>query len=276
MKNFSSRPGHLPDFGAPPLNEVVLGVQFAPPLGYSQILAFKVWELFRNEYPVVQELPAIQPAFETFGLSPPGVQGPQFNFGIITGAAHDRFWFLRETQDELIQFQHDRLLHNWRKVGDQSNEYPRFEAMANRFQTDLLRLEEFAATLSPQTLAINQCEISYINQISIGAPSALNAQDWLRFIKFDTSLAEDFSGSFREILKRNDGTPRGRLICDASTGYRPTGEKIIQLTLTVRGAPNSSSISDAMDFLSQGRELIVNKFTAITTDDAHSRWARTK
>ena len=187
LSKISKRPKHLPDFRSPPLSEVVLGVQFASPQGYNQLLAYKVWELFRDEYPVVQELPAIPPAFETFGLPQSEAFGGQFNFGIVTGGTHDRFWFLRPTQDELIQFQHDRLLHNWRRLADQQNEYPRFETMITRYETELERLENFAATLVPQSLAINQCEVSYINQISddpAGSTSALRTEDWLKLVSF--------------------------------------------------------------------------------------------
>src|SRR4051794_5656712 len=106
------RPTHLPDFRKPPLNEVVLGIQFNPVPGYSQIYAGEVWGLFRARFPQVQEMPALPPNFETFGIP----QGPQIGFNVLAGASHDRFWFLSPAGEQLIQFQMDRLLHNWRKV----------------------------------------------------------------------------------------------------------------------------------------------------------------
>lgn len=69
MTDTLPRPDHLPDFRTPPLNEVVVGVQFAPARGYQQILAGEVWELYRAQFPTVEEMPPIPPAFETFGLS---------------------------------------------------------------------------------------------------------------------------------------------------------------------------------------------------------------
>ena len=39
------RPDNLPDFGTPPLVEVVLGVQFATPAGYREVFAREVWAL---------------------------------------------------------------------------------------------------------------------------------------------------------------------------------------------------------------------------------------
>ncbi|MDE2074857.1 MAG: TIGR04255 family protein, partial [Alphaproteobacteria bacterium] len=140
------RPSHLPDYKAPPLNEVVLGVQFNQPVGYQQIRAGEVWSLYKSNYPVVEEQPPLAPSFEMFGGRPTNVL--QFQFA--TGATHDRFWFLSESRDELIQFQADRLLHNWRKVGDGTNPYPRFERMIDKFRAELRTLETYLATLAPQ------------------------------------------------------------------------------------------------------------------------------
>ena len=69
-KRMASRPDHLPDFRKPPLNEVVLGVQFNEPAGYRLIRAFEVWSLFREVYPEVHEQPPLAPIVET-ELAPP-------------------------------------------------------------------------------------------------------------------------------------------------------------------------------------------------------------
>jgi hypothetical protein len=46
------------------------------------------------------------------------------------------------------------------------------------------------------------------------------------------------------------------------------------LSLTFRGAPEDTAFGTALDFLKQGRELIVNEFAAITTDSAQEGWGR--
>ena len=71
-----ARPEHLPDFESPPLDELVLGVQFSPLPGYSAVFAKDVWGLFRQQFPRVEEKPALDPVFETFGGTspPPGMQ----------------------------------------------------------------------------------------------------------------------------------------------------------------------------------------------------------
>lgn len=270
MSMQTQRPDHLPDFRNPPLNEVVLGVQFGSPQGYQQIYAGEVWNLFRTEFPKVEEQPPIAPAFETFGLPTKGRQ----QIGLITGASHDRFWFLRQDGDELIQFQQDRLLHNWRKVGEET-EYPRFESMVTRFRDELGQLQDYMNKLSPQTLAINQCEISYINHISTDSKN-LTASDWLRYVAFGENEPDDFSISFREVIRDTDGNPFGRLICDASVGLKADRQPVIVLTLTVRGTPKGPGIDSSIEFLAMGRDLIVCKFAELTTDDAHKIWGRVK
>lgn len=272
MANTSARPNDLPDFRNPPLNEVVLGIQFNPLVGYQQIHAGEIWGLFRKEFPKSQEHPPIAPLFETFGL--PTMGNP---FGFITGAPHSRFWFLRPDEDELIQFQPDRLLHNWRKVGDETNEYPRFESMVDRFRNEVdLLVDKYLNGLAPQDLTINQCEVSYINHIVPSAGKPLVASDWFRFLNFGSSEPDDFTSSFREVIVDADNTPQGRLICEASIGVKADRQRILILSLTVRGAPRQSTVESAFDFLSKGRNRIVRKFVELTTDAAHTKWERAK
>lgn len=266
------RPGHLPDFRKPPLNEVVLGVQFKHVPGYQQIRAGEVWALFKENFPHVQELPALPPSFETFG---PGGSIGQINFELIAGATDNRFWFLSDRKDELIQFQQDRLLHNWRKVGDQTNEYPRFEHMIRKFNDELEHLQSFFATSFGHQLTFTQCEISYINHIlDDDQTNSIVASHWLNFLKFENADPEDFSTSFRHTILAPDGRRLGRMIVEASTARNAQKRQMIVFTLTARGAPSASDLPATLGFLKSGRELIVSEFASLTTDSAHRAWER--
>ncbi len=267
-----SRPEKLPDFSKPPLNEVVLGVQFSTPRGYQQIRAYEVWQLYRDQFPSVEEQPPLAPAFETFGLP----NGPQFSLNLTTGAQHDRFWFLSPNKDEILQFQDDRFLHNWRKVGDMSNEYPRFEKMVVRFEEELRALDKYVATLASQTLNITQCEISYINHIYLDGPErSLNVSDVFRFAQFSGEKPEDLTSTFRRTISDAKGQPIGRLYSEVQTGVSNlNGQRIFIFTLTARGAPSEPTISSALEFLKLGREMVVNTFADLTTDLAHGVWGR--
>ncbi|MGN6470577.1 MAG: TIGR04255 family protein [Rhizobiaceae bacterium] len=265
-----TRPLDLPDFLSPPLNEVVIGIQFNAIRGYQQIFAKDVWELFSSDFPRVQEQPALPPSFETFGLP----SRPQINFGIMTGAQPNRFWFLTEDEEELIQFQQDRFLHNWRKVGDQSNEYPRFEKMIDNFKSEALRLSEFFHSRWSESPKINQCEITYINHIGYGSSDRTNPGEWLNFVSFYGELPEDFNLAFRRTIHDGDGKPRGRFIVEANSALNGNGKRIIVLTLTVRGAPKQPNLDSALEFLNNGREIVVKSFADLTTESAHRTWER--
>lgn len=268
----SIRPVDLPDFAEPPLSEVVLGVQFTPPKGYQSIHAGEVWGLYKDQYPTAQELPPLPPVFETFGLRTSGFSRPTFN--VVNGLVPSRYWFLRSDGAELIQFQQDRLLHNWRKAANESNPYPRFEAMATRFEAELRKLETYMHTLSSGPLEINQCEISYINDIHLGTDQALGALGWFNFLAFQGAYPEDLTGTFRETIRDENNKPQGRLTCELNTASLAGGQPILRFALTFRGAPPTSGIDSALDFIAQGRILIVKKFTELTTKEAHSIWRR--
>ena len=271
MANIQPRPPDLPDFESPPLNEVVLGVQFNPAKGYRQINAGEVWGLFRSEFSEVEEREPLPPVFETFGLPARGVR-----FGMVTGPSHDRFWFVRPDGTELIQFQQDRLLHNWRKVGNEENTYPRFEGMMARYCDEVEKLEEYFSGLSTQSLLITQCEVSYINHIPFDLADERKASDWLRFVDFGEYEPEEFSLGFREIIRDAGGDPQGRLSCECKTALTQRGERVILVTLTARGAPADATKESAFDFLAKGRGLIVSRFADLTTDAAHVEWRRIK
>ena len=271
--NMRPRPEDLPDFLKPPLNEVVLGVQFNEPTGYQLIRAFEVWSLFREVYPEVHEQPPLAPIFETFGLPTQAISPIQF----FPAPPPPRFWFMRPDGVELIQFQPDRLLHNWRKVGDGTNEYPRFESMVVGFRAELEKLQAYFAGFGQPSLNINQCEVSYINHI-LKIPGTSSApSDWLNMIHFGEQDPEVFSLSFRNIIRDEIGKPLGRFMCDVgSASLRNDGQQIITLTLTVRGPPRAPTLASAVEFLMTGRDLIVRRFAELTTTAAHKVWERIK
>lgn len=264
------RPTDLPDFKLPPLNEVVLGVQFAPAAGYQQIYAGEIWGLFRSAFPKVQEQPPLAPSYETFG-SP---KAARINFGIHSGASHDRFWFLSENDEELIQFQQDKLLHNWRKVPGRDNEYPRFETMIKNYESELTQLEEYFSKFSGGLLAINQCEISYINHIAVeDYDSGYPISEWINFINLKGKPG-DFGITLRDVIRDDAGKPCARLITEVNSGVTADGKPIIVLSLSVKGAPGDASITTALDFLREGRVKIVNHFADVTTEAAQKIWER--
>jgi uncharacterized protein (TIGR04255 family) len=250
-----------------------MGIQFQPVPNYQQILSHEVWQLFREQFPVVQELPPMGPQFETFGL-PSAPQMLPINF--ISGASHDRFWFLSELGDNLIQFQPDRLLHNWRKVDVKGEEYPRFERILAQFRTEMLALEAYFARLGNERLVITQCELSYLNQIAMPDWEPFYPQEWFSFVASSEPPIDEFACTARHILRDEGGSPYGRLHRESATGVDRRGNKVLTLNLTARGRPLSDTIDGTLDFLANTRHMIAEEFVRSTTPAAHKLWKRVR
>lgn len=267
----TERPAHLPNFTSPPLDEVVLGVQFSPPANYSGLISKDVWDLFKLQYPTVQELPLLEPSFETFGGQSPG---PGVKFHIGAPPVRNRLWFISEDQSHLIQFQEDRFLTNWRKKRvDQ--EYPRFEKIENSFESCFASLNELFNKTLQSGIDINQAEISYINIIPIDDFSSIG--HWIKIGGLGGANIEGFAMQFSEIALDSSNKPYARLHHEIQSVIAVDQKsKAVRLALSFRGKPPGTRVSDALDFFRAGREKIVLRFTDMTTETAHEAWGRVR
>ena len=158
------RPADLPDFSSPPLFEVILSVQFDQISAYRIVHFGEMWvEFFRNDYPKVVEQSPLRPVFETFGSQPTASQGLE----IATGPLPlPRLWFISSDGAELVQFQPDRLIQNWRK-GTSDAAYPRYEHVKSKFSDSLGKLKNFLRSKKMDDFIPNQCEITYVNHLML-------------------------------------------------------------------------------------------------------------
>jgi len=258
------RPKNLPDFGQPPLIEVVLGIQFDTPAGYQQIYAKNVWDLYKDRFPSVQEMSALPPTFEVFSDRP--VNSMNINFH--AGATHDRFWFISKDGEQLIQFQNNKILHNWRK---RNNPYPRFEEIVLNFENETRALSDFFITDFQEEISINQCEITYVNQLPIDSEFSLS--EWFTLFGRDMRIDEG-RFVFIEHLRDEEGAKYARLVTSMGSAISEDGAPVIRFDITVRGKPKGTDLMSAINFLREGRIKIVNHFTSITTKSAHKKWGR--
>lgn len=265
------RPEDLPDFARPPVNELVMGIQFDRPQVYNFVFATRVWELFAEDYPSVEEHPPLGAQFETFSTTPNAPPQPRFEFG---APPHPRLWFVSDDARELLQFQSDRLLANWRQV-ERGDIYPRFEGLMEKFAGRVSALSGLLASLGDK-LVINQAEVSYLNTIQgDGEGGFPKGEDWLNFINPIRGGVENFGASFRKVI-REEGVPVARLHCEVSPGYNLDGRPILTVNLTYRGAPKQPTVEAALDLIRDGRQVIVQTFAEITTEKAHQVWQRAR
>lgn len=261
------QPDCLPDFTDPPLSEVVMGIQFAPVPDYISVYSMKVWELFKSEFPQVNEQPILDPQFEMFGGA--NIQaGPKIHVG--GPPIGSRLWFLSNDESHLLQFQPDRFLTNWRK-NPNSQPYPRFEGIAETFENNLNKLARHFESDFDYQIDINQAEIAYINIIPVDDFS--EASNWFRIWSSGHLDIDALNASFNEVIRDDTNMPFARLNHQIQSVFAADGKhKAFRLSLSYKGKPIRNDIDSAMQFFARGREAIVTRFEAITTKEAHNTW----
>lgn len=263
------RPGHLPDFANPPLDEVVLGVQFEPIVGYLSVHSRGIWDLFSESYPTVQEKPSLDPQFETFGGF--NTQGNvELQIGVPPVGC--RLWFISADHSHLLQFQPNRFLINWRRRPN-SETYPRFESIAEEFRANLITLVEHVRETFEHEISINQVEVTYINVIPV--QDFGEAGNWFSIWDSKSINAEILTANVSEVHYNEEEKPCARLFHEIQCGQTIDGkQKAFRFSLVFRGIPNGKDLSSAIEFLRLGREKIVLRFDEITTEQAHTIWSK--
>jgi len=268
----------LPEYEKPPINEVVLGVQFeeldslqTPQLGY-------IWRSYRDRFPKTKEQPPLEPAVEQFGVRTGRRQ--VMRLMLSPTPRRPRLWFLNEEETQLVQVQQDRFVRNWRKR-DNAQEYPRYRNLRGLFQRDFETFRGLVESEQWGTVEANQCEVTYVNVITAGE----GWQDHGELDKVLTVFTRTYSDNWLDkpeeatvnlqfVLGEAD-EPVGRLHIVANPVYHvPTNQPAIRLTLTARGKPDGEGIDGIMQFLDRGHEEIVRGFTSITTAAMHKVWER--
>jgi uncharacterized protein (TIGR04255 family) len=268
----------LPDFTNPPLNEVVLSIQFASLTGLRSAYIGLFWERIRSEYPSVSEQAPIQAAYETFGI--PNQVRPSVQIEMLMTPPLPRYWFERPNAPDLLQIQHDRILHNWRQQTDNSRVYPRYEAVKASLEREVAVFQKWLSEEGVGKIEPNQCEVTYINIIPTG-------EDKHEHLERITPLwAGAFSASHSNALERAhvqttflfsvDDTPAGRVYVSFQPSILPSdGSPIFRMEVTARGRPRGESLADAISFLDLERDQVVRTFAAVTTQEMHKLWGRT-
>lgn len=274
----TGRPEDLPDFGKPPVAETVLSLQFEPLEGLTTAHIGLLWQRFRDQLPLIEEHPPLPPVFERFEPPVPS----RIEVRVEQKPPVPRLWFLNRRRTELIQVQSNRFLHNWRKMQD-LEPYPRYGPIRDKFRGEVATLEQFLSEEDLGTLAVNQCEVTYVNHIE---PSGV----WERHGQLDMVVrgwsglpaegflpeAEDGVVRLRFVIRGEAGKPIGRLHAAVQPGWKKSDKSpILTLTLTARGMPLGEGIEGAFAFLDLGRKWIVKGFAEWTTPEMQRVWERT-
>ncbi|MGB2819525.1 MAG: TIGR04255 family protein [Phycisphaerae bacterium] len=261
----TQRPTDLPDFGDPPVAEVVFGARFTTPEKLRVFHIGRYRDLIKGDFPEFQEQPPLPPREE------PGVhliQGPP---------PVPRCWFVDKSGTKLIQLQTDRFIHNWRKITG-GEEYPRYESIRDEF---LRRWEQFLGFLEGEGLTkptMIECELTYVNHIPKGTCWSDPAETAALFTFLSAGPGPGFLPSPESVactLRYRLGDDRGYLHVSLGPAVRMQDQvEILRLDLTARGSTKATESGSMLEWFDLAREWIVRGFAALTSEKAHLCWKR--
>jgi uncharacterized protein (TIGR04255 family) len=273
-----SRPADLPDFRNPPVVEVYLSIQFEPIFGFDATLLSAIGAEFAPLFPKMRHQQPLGHDIETFGAAPAAPQAFQFQIGGLPDI-NVRLALTSTDDARLLQVQSDRFVHNWRRTGGEAD-YPRYETIREAFEVHSRRFFGIIARARLAAPVIDQCEISYINDIEVpiemgGYTGASRVFSQLRLPTARDSLPplEDLGIRARYIVEDDDRRPIGRLhtLANPVPGAKPDR---FRFNLLTRGRPAAPTLDAALGFFDLGRRTIVRAFAALTTPEMHKIWGR--
>lgn len=273
----ATHPHTIHDFIEPPVVETVLSVQFVPIEGFTLAHIGLYWDTIRREFERFESKPPIGHVKESFSAGP-GVRDIGLSFS-TSNEMPFRAWFLDKKGNQILQVQKDRFIHNWQKIsGDEV--YPRYESVRNKFQVEWDRFNAFLGKEGLARPEINQYEVTYVNHIEyekgwkgygelakvISLWSGKHSGDFLR-------SPENINLNVTYLLPDN----HGRLYVGMQPVLRARdATEILQLNLTARVVPSTTSSDEVLKWLDLGRLWVVEGFNDVTTPEIRKAWGQTK
>ena len=246
-------------FKNPPINELVIGVYFSPPLAKLRAEHIGLfWSKIQERFPHSQNAAPIG-RIEI---------GPDDIFPL------PRFWFLSEDDSTLIQIQKNAFLVNWRK---RESTYPHYDNVKKEFDKNFGEFVNFLKTIvGIEDVFIDRCELSYINNIS--------ASDFYRgladvkkiipsFSFPDTGLKTLNGVNIKTSYKVTENTQltitiQNRVIKDEKKQER----EILYYELRTSGKLAEASKSEADRWFEKSHDIIGSCFMNMVSEDAQKTW----
>ena len=138
----------------PPIDEIVCGIRFDSIKQLQSGHVGILWQKFRPDFPKIEDQILVNPV-------------PKEDFENPKKLPLPRVWFIHEKENDLVQLQRNRFLHNWRKRQPE-DEYPGYVRVIENFEKYLSYLQEFLAEENLGGLVAQQYELTYINLIPKG------------------------------------------------------------------------------------------------------------
>jgi uncharacterized protein (TIGR04255 family) len=263
----------FPDFGHPPVVEVVLGVQFSSPQGITGAHMGKFWTELGKDWPKITEALPIPDQFETFNKIPQFL--PPGTPLLIPRPLGSRFQITNAAGDRMIQVQSTRFHYNWQKA---SGKYPRYDKVREEFNAFFGQFQSFVRREGLGELLANQWEVTYIDFIRPGELWT-EPNEWSKILPglFGFSRAQDqlrlesITGEWHYEI-----SPQlGRLHIAPAMGKVASSEELgLILSITARGPIGHDVPLDLDRGLDLGHKMIVQTFLDISSQEAQRAWGR--
>ncbi len=261
----------MPEYMKPPVNEVAIGVQFAPLSDFRAAYLGRYWDKIRDEFPKIDERPPL-PHWNP----DQSVSLGQEHLRIQMSQSPDlpRTWFLTEEGCKLIQLQRDHFVFNWRKMQVEPG-YPRYPQMVQDFERHWEEFEGFLDSVCMDSPDVELLELTYVNLIPVSEGWNDIADIGSIFLPFAWKSRSAFlpkpdriSASLAFSLPEQQGQLRVDIKPVATSG-RPLQ---LRLTLSARGYPNETG--DIQGWLDMAHEWIVKGFVDLTSPETDTLWGR--
>jgi uncharacterized protein (TIGR04255 family) len=259
-------------FASPPVVEVVAGVAYDGLTAEAGALLAAFWkEQLRREFPALQQQPPYSPPDEQF----PYDGGRSISLNLIPGLPAARLWAQSSDGQEVLQLQPGWFACNWRKV-QSGGEYDRWSSRREAFKRNFMALSDYLASEGAGQPKVRQCEVTYINHISVSSTWEKHS-DFAKIFKISRHIdtpypleQASYQAQFR--LDGND-EPYGRIYVKVLPAFGADGKTPLYVfELTARGMPLGDGVEGALAFLDRGREAVDLTFVALTTDAMHREW----
>lgn len=251
------------NFENPPVVEVVLDAQFRELKNFLSKDFATVYDVFKDDFNSHKEMPPLQEIADNF-------EHNQIQLQFISASAPDlrRQWFISEDKSQLLQFQTNRFVANWRN--ESGKPYIRFENIKQNYENNFHKLQNLLGSVE-----VIQAEVTYINHIKVDVNLSFDEMfekvfTSFKMIKFDDLESEGMRWSDRYLY--DNGRIKGRLTVTTEAYTKlPEKERMVALRLSFKGRSSNDELSD---FFNTGNSLITKMFCDITSDEMHKIWGR--
>lgn len=257
-------PTELPHFEAPPINEVAMGVRFAPIEGLVLTHFGLFWSSLREEFSKSEEAAPLSTS-EGLALTKAGLPLP-------------RVWLIHDDDEYLIQLQPNIFHFNWRRQ-DEVQIYPRYSRIKQLFYDYLQRYVEFLTQEQlPQPEAV-ECDLTYVNIIPQGQNG--NSSDGLvgLFPDVNWRLEEDRFLPVPKALNWQttfDIDDAVELIAKVQSAKRASDDlPVLRFEINARDMRSKSPLDETEHWFDRAHEAIVLSFADLTSSKSQREiWKR--